>query len=121
MPYVEGGSAEAQELFPGAISKTLAGKALWPAPLTVLEITLSPGAEVPLHVHPTHEEATLVAEGEVQATLGDETRTVRVGDAVLIPAGIVHRIVNATDRPARILGIFPTDDPKRAFPDQGGR
>ncbi len=83
--------------------------------LTVLEVMLEPGGQIPLHIHPSHEEAIIVLEGTVEATLGDEVRTVAGGATVMAIQGIRHKIRNSGDKPARFLGIFPTLQVERQF------
>ena len=47
------------------------------------------GATLHAHSHP-NEEVWHILEGEADLTLGDETRCVRAGQAVVIPAGATH-------------------------------
>lgn len=101
--------------YPNSTSRAVVSKELGAASLTVLVLELNPGAKVPLHIHPEHEEAILVIEGTVEAIVGDETRTIEAGATVLAPQGVPHRINNAGKKPARILGIFPTLNVTRKF------
>jgi quercetin dioxygenase-like cupin family protein len=48
-----------------------------------------PDAIVPEHQHP-HEQITLVLEGAMEFTLGDETRVIQAGEGVTIPPNIPH-------------------------------
>ena len=113
MSFIHGDSIEPQEFFPRVQVKSLTNKELGAESLTVLEVSLPPGARVPLHTHPGHEESMIILDGEPQATLGEEVVTLKPGDAVLAPKGVKHRMVNASDRPVRLLGIFPTTAPQR--------
>lgn len=61
---------------------------------SVAHITLPPGAASLRHYHPAAEESYTVLAGQGRLTLGDEVVTLAPGDAVAIPAGAVHRIVN---------------------------
>ena len=81
--------------------------------LTVSEVTVPPGGSIPLHTHPGHEEVMVVSEGTLQARLEDETTTVVVGDTVIAPDGETHGMTNTSDKPAKILAIFPTTDVQR--------
>ena len=49
------------------------------------------GATLHAHSHP-NEEVWHIIEGEVDLTLGEETRRVRAGYAVVIPAGTTHAV-----------------------------
>src|SRR5258705_1974658 len=66
--------------------------------MTFAYYDLDPGASLHLHSHP-NEEVWHVIEGELELTLGDETRTVRAGSAVVVPSDMKHAVaVNAACR-----------------------
>ena len=113
MPVIWGGTQEQKEAFPNVLAKILTGTDLGAVSLTVIELNIAPGFRVPLHIHPDHEESMVVLEGHPEATLGEEVVKLGPGDAVLAPEGVLHRMVNATTEPVRILAIFPTTEPKR--------
>ena len=75
--------------------------------LTVSEVLMEPGSHPPLHAHPT-EETILIAEGQLEAYVGDETHPVSAGQLVLAPPGVKHGFANKTDKRAVIYGIHPT-------------
>ena len=62
------------------------------------------GAEVPLHHHP-HEQAGMLIKGQVQLTIGDETRICEAGSLFIIPPNVPHRAV-AVNGPAVVLDVF---------------
>jgi quercetin dioxygenase-like cupin family protein len=67
---------------------------------------LMPGQENDYHVHPASEHVQIVVQGEVEYTLGDEAPVMlKVGDAVMVPAGIPHGIRNVSDQPASYLAV----------------
>jgi quercetin dioxygenase-like cupin family protein len=68
----------------------------------------APGDRVPLHTHEI-DEAIVIDEGEADVTLGEETRRVRTGAVIFIPAGTQHGWGNPTTSPLRAHGIFPSD------------
>jgi quercetin dioxygenase-like cupin family protein len=115
MPYIQRDEIVESEPFPGMHSKALVGKDNGSVSLTVANAGLEPGAGVPLHIHPNHEEAILILEGAVEGVLGEEVRTLGPGDVLLAPAGVKHSIINRSNRPARVITIFPTTAPKRTF------
>ena len=100
---------------PGAVSQSIVNGGLGAVSLTVTELTLPPGREIPLHVHPGHEECILVLEGTLEAVVGEERETVGAGDTVLAPDSTVHALTNKSGAPARILAIFPTVNVQRRF------
>lgn len=74
------------EQFPGVTRRTLVSGER----LTLVEIRIAEGAEVPEHEHP-HEQAGRVAEGRVRFRLGGEEHEFGPGDAYLIPGALPHR------------------------------
>jgi quercetin dioxygenase-like cupin family protein len=59
--------------------------------MTLAQITLAAGAEVPLHEHPNEQIATVLS-GRLRFAIGDEEREVGAGESVLIPGGVPHRV-----------------------------
>lgn len=49
------------------------------------------------------EEAGIVVEGEIDITVGDETRTLKKGDAYLFNSRLAHRFRNSSDRDCIIV------------------
>ena len=52
-------------------------------------VTFPPESGFPGHVHP-EEQISIVREGEMEFTVGDETRTVRPGDVIHMPPNVPH-------------------------------
>lgn len=59
---------------------------------SLAEATLEPGQATERHYHAESEEVYYVVEGSGDMELDGETRTVGIGDAVLIPPGAWHQI-----------------------------
>ena len=74
------------------------------APLSAYFVNAPPGKGPPLHTHP-YVEIELTLEGVASFTLGDETREVKAGAIVVIPANTPHRFVNSGDCVLRQIGI----------------
>jgi len=70
--------------------------------MTFAYYDLEPAASLHLHAHP-NEEVWHVIAGELELTLGDETRTVRAGDAVVVPSGAQHAV--AVKVAARVIVV----------------
>ena len=67
---------------------------------------LEPGQQNDYHVHPTTEHLHIVIEGECEYQLGDQAPVItRVGDAIMVPAGIPHGIRNISDKRASYVAI----------------
>lgn len=52
-------------------------------------VTIEPGQAIPVHQHP-HEQIGVILEGGMELTIGDETRTLRPGDAYSVPPHLPH-------------------------------
>ncbi len=115
MPFVMKGEAQSGSSTSGTQSSTLVGKDNGGDNLTVVSAGIDPGAGLALHIHPNYEEATLVLEGNIEAVLEGETRILGPGDLLLAPAGAEHTISNQSDKPARVLAIYPATTPERVF------
>jgi quercetin dioxygenase-like cupin family protein len=88
------------EMFSGVTRRTLVSG----AHVTLVEIRLASGAEVPEHTHP-HEQAGYVSEGRVTLRFADGAeRTLAVGSSYLIPGGEPH-FVRALE-PSTLIEVF---------------
>ena len=58
--------------------------------LSLLEITFDPGSGVDPHFHKRHSDSFYVLEGEVEFTVGDETKRAGPGTWVAAPPGVRH-------------------------------
>ena len=74
------------------------------APFSAYIVTARPGQGPPLHTHP-YVEVAFTLEGCATITVGDETREVKAGGVVVIPAGTPHRFVNSGDSMLRQIDV----------------
>lgn len=74
--------------------------------LVVIEVTLAPGGGHAFHKHPQQEEVIYAVEGEVEQWLEQGKQTLRAGDAVYLPAGVVHASFNVSSRNAKLVAIL---------------
>ena len=68
---------------------------------------VAPFDRIPLHTHTTSE-VVMIDRGAGTYALGDETRTVRAGAVVFIPAGTPHGTHNTSDEAMHIRAIYPS-------------
>ena len=68
------------------------------------EFRLDKGKKLPIHSHP-HEQAGTVISGEIELTIDGDKRSLKPGDAYVIPGGVEHS-ADTGDSPARVLDIF---------------
>lgn len=59
---------------------------------SLAEAVVSPGGQTVAHLHHLTEEIYLFTGGSGRMRLGDEERTVRAGDCVVIPPGVAHKV-----------------------------
>jgi mannose-6-phosphate isomerase-like protein (cupin superfamily) len=60
-------------------------------------------SKTPVHVHAHDDETIFVIEGEMQAIVDGETRTVGPGETIFLPRGIPHQLMNASGLPTRYI------------------
>jgi quercetin dioxygenase-like cupin family protein len=102
MPFVDPNELPVREPRPG-----WRGRFFHSDSMTFAYYEIEAGAEVHEHEHP-NEEVWHVVAGVLEMTVGAESRTLRAGEAAVVPAGERHS-VRATE-PARVIVV---DHPRR--------
>ena len=74
------------------------------APFSAYIVNATPGQGPRLHTHP-YVEVAFTLEGTATITVGDETREVRSGGIVVIPANTPHRFVNSGNTVLRQIDV----------------
>jgi quercetin dioxygenase-like cupin family protein len=97
--FIDPNALKAKTLAPGAEIRVAYGEKIM-----FSFVRIEPGGLVPLHSHP-HEQGGICLEGAMEFTIGGETRTIRKGDAYIIPGGVVHA-ARAVESGAYVLDIF---------------
>lgn len=98
---------------PGIEHRTLAGLAQGLETLDVWQQRLQPGAATPPHHHHC-EEVVVVLAGRGAIEMEGAERAFAAGSSVVIPPGVVHRLVNTGAEPLELLAVFG-ESPARAF------
>jgi quercetin dioxygenase-like cupin family protein len=89
---------------------TVATSVLHESPTAVSRIMrLAPGAQIPEHHHPAHDESFFVHQGTVTAVLNGQEHTVRAGGLVHIPAGTVIVGRNPGSEEAVVVVVFSSN------------
>jgi mannose-1-phosphate guanylyltransferase / mannose-6-phosphate isomerase len=91
----------------------------------IKRIEVKPGASLSLQMHHHRSEHWVVVSGTATVVNGERELTINVNESTFIPAGIRHRLRNATDLPLAIIevqtgGYLGEDDIVR-FEDRYGR
>lgn len=82
------------------------------------EILIPPKqAGPPPHLHHELDEAMRVLEGTVSVLVGDDVVELHEGDWHIRPHGIIHTFWNSSDKPARIIDLYPNQDLITFFED----
>jgi quercetin dioxygenase-like cupin family protein len=80
-------SREPMSLFPGVSLHSTGGEQV-----LLCRVRYEPGAAVPRHRHEHTEQVMLVLEGELEMTVGSETRRLRPGDSAVVNRGVEHEL-----------------------------
>jgi quercetin dioxygenase-like cupin family protein len=75
------------------------------ASTSVVYFEIEPGNRLSLHTH-TAEEVLLILEGTAQAIVGERSTRLGARGMALIPANVVHDVVNAGSATLRCVGFF---------------
>jgi quercetin dioxygenase-like cupin family protein len=74
--------------------------------LTVMEVTLTPGNGHNFHKHPEQEEVICVVEGRIEQWLENKPQELGPGEAVFIPADVVHASFNVGSETAKLMVVL---------------
>ena len=69
-------------------------------------MTLQPGEDIGLEVHEGHDQFFRFEEGEGEVVIDGVTTPIEDDDAVIVPAGAEHNVVNTGDEPLRFYTIY---------------
>ena len=90
---------ESKEIAPGIEIRTF-----WQEKMLVSIVDLAPHSVVPLHSH-EHEQCGAVLSGELELTIGEETRLLKAGDSYMI-AGHIPHAAYTSDQACRVMDVF---------------
>lgn len=124
MPHTPRSEQIEQDRLPGVHRKTLTGSETGSRMLMIGDLIFDPGATTPYHRHPNAEETQFMVDGELECMLDGRLYTIGRHDTVLAAQGVPHGFVNRSDKPARMITIFPHTDPLTLYldasPDEEG-
>ncbi len=93
----------------GLEQAVLVGEAHGAPNLAIRRFSLAAGGSVPRHTNEIEHEQ-YVLRGEYVVGIGEQEFTVSAGDALHIPAGVVHWYRNEGDEPGAFICAVPTGD-----------
>lgn len=74
--------------------------------LQLVLMTLQPGEEIGEEVHETHDQFFRIEEGRGQVFIDGQPADIEDDDAVIVPAGAKHNVVNTGDQPLRLYTLY---------------
>lgn len=74
--------------------------------MQLVVMALQPGEEIGSEVHEDTDQFFRIEEGEATFVLGDQEHVARDGDAVIVPAGMEHNVINNTEEPLKLYTIY---------------
>jgi quercetin dioxygenase-like cupin family protein len=112
MPFIQNKDIPVEQMYPLVERKELIGRKTGAAAITMGEITIHPGGEIPLHSHKV-EDVVFLREGQGEIYMNGETFAIAAPMSILIPAGVKHRVTNTGAGPIRIIYGFPAIEVER--------
>ncbi len=86
-PFRNWEGREPLHLYPNVKTHAIGGEQV-----LLCRVRYEPGAHVPSHSHEHTEQVMYVLEGELEMTVGSETRTLAAGDVVVVNRGVEHEL-----------------------------
>lgn len=69
-------------------------------------MTLQPGEEIGLEQHEGHDQFFRIEEGQGRVTIDDNTYDIQDDDAIIVPAGAWHNVINTGTSPLRLYTLY---------------
>ena len=74
--------------------------------LQLVLMTLKVGQEIGSETHAKHDQFFRIEEGHGEISIDGITRTTKSGDAIIVPAGARHNLVNRGRMPLRLYTLY---------------
>ncbi|WP_374468777.1 cupin domain-containing protein [Phenylobacterium sp.] len=74
--------------------------------LQLVLMTLKPGEEIGEEVHEDHDQFFRIEDGRGQVFIDGQPTDIEDDDAVIVPAGARHNVVNTGDRPLKLYTLY---------------
>jgi quercetin dioxygenase-like cupin family protein len=86
-PFGTWNGRDLHPMYPGVALHSIGGDQV-----LLCRVTYEAGKSVPRHAHEDTEQVIAVVDGEVEVTVGDETRMLRPGDVCVMNRGVEHEL-----------------------------
>jgi mannose-6-phosphate isomerase-like protein (cupin superfamily) len=74
--------------------------------LQLVLMALKPGEDIGMETHKTHDQFFRIEKGHGEVVIDGTTRKVKGGDAIIVPAGALHNLINRGDKPLRLYTLY---------------
>lgn len=74
--------------------------------LQLVLMALTPGQDIGAETHTTHDQFFRIEKGRGEVVIDGATRKVKGGDAIIVPAGALHNLINTGDKPMRLYTLY---------------
>ena len=74
--------------------------------LQLVLMTLQPGEEIGAEVHEDHDQFFRIESGSGEVRIDGKATPIKDDDAVIVPAGARHNVVNTGDRPLTLYTLY---------------
>lgn len=74
--------------------------------LQLVLMSLAAGEEIGAETHATHDQFFRIEAGEGRIVIDGSARSVGDGDAIVVPAGARHNLINTGDRPLSLYTLY---------------
>jgi mannose-6-phosphate isomerase-like protein (cupin superfamily) len=74
--------------------------------LQLVLMTLQPGDEIGAEVHEDHDQFFRIEEGSGEVVIDGKTHQVEDDDAVIVPAGARHNVINTGEGPLKLYTLY---------------
>jgi len=69
-------------------------------------MALTPGQDIGMETHKTHDQFFRIEKGLGEIVIDGTTRKVKAGDAIIVPAGALHNLINTGQQPLQLYTIY---------------
>jgi mannose-6-phosphate isomerase-like protein (cupin superfamily) len=74
--------------------------------LQLVLLALKPGEDIGMETHKTHDQFFRIEKGHGEVVIDGNRRKVKGGDAIIVPAGALHNVMNTGDKLLRLYTVY---------------